>query len=68
MTTASLIAESLRHHETLEKARERLSAAPLVAQYYSAIRLPALAAAAARIAERRRVRRKLGDTITSASN
>ncbi|MGL5446054.1 MAG: hypothetical protein ACRDBL_01955 [Rhabdaerophilum sp.] len=68
MTTASLIAESLRHRETLENVRERLSAAPLVAQYYKAIRLPALAAAAARVSERRRVRRKLGETATSAAS
>jgi hypothetical protein len=57
MSTVSLFAESLRHHETIEKARERLSAAPLVAQYYQEIRLPALAAAAARVSERRKMRR-----------
>jgi hypothetical protein len=68
MTTASLIAESLRHHESIENVRERLSAAPLVARYYPAIRLPALAAAAARIAERRRARRKLGETVSSSPN
>jgi hypothetical protein len=67
MTTASLIAESLRHHETIETVRERLSAAQHVAKHYSPIRLPALAAAAARVAERRRVRRRLGDTVTSAA-
>lgn len=58
MPAASLFAESLRHHETIEKARERLSAAPLVAQYYQEIRLPALAAAAARVSERRKLRRQ----------
>jgi hypothetical protein len=67
MTTASLIAESLRHRETLETARERLSAAPLVAQHYKAIRLPALLAAAARVSERRRVRRSLGSVVAAAT-
>lgn len=54
MTTVSLISESLRHRESIEALRERLSAAPLVAQYSEAIRLPALAAIAGRAAEPRR--------------
>jgi hypothetical protein len=68
MTTASLIAESLRHRETIETVRERLSAAPVVAKYYNAIRLPALAAAASRVSERRRVRRKLGEAANAAAS
>jgi hypothetical protein len=57
MNTPSLIVEALRHRETVSAARERLEAQPHVAQHYRAIRLPALAAAAARISERRRGRR-----------
>ena len=57
MSAASLLAESLRHRETIDLARQRLNAAAHVAQHYRAISLPALAAAAARVAERRRARR-----------
>jgi outer membrane protein TolC len=57
MNTPSLIVEALRNQETVAAARERLEAQPHVAQHYRAIRLPALAAAAARVSQRRRGRR-----------
>ncbi|PPD15312.1 MAG: hypothetical protein CTY25_07105 [Methylobacterium sp.] len=56
MQPASLFAESLRNRETILLARERIAAAGHIASHYRAIRLPALAAAAHRIAERRRAR------------
>lgn len=58
MSPASLFAESLRNRETIPMTRERLAAAGHIATHYRAIRLPALAAAATRIAERRRARER----------
>ncbi len=58
MSTASLFAESLRKRETIPLTRERLAAAGHIAKHYRAIRLPALAAAANRVAERRRARER----------
>lgn len=54
MPPASLLAEALRHQETLTIARERLAAAAHVATHYRAIRLPALTATTARISAARK--------------
>jgi hypothetical protein len=58
MPPASLFAESLRNRETIPLTRERLAVAGHIATHYRAICLPALAAAASRVAERRRARER----------
>lgn len=64
MHPASLFAESLRNRETIPLTRERLAAAGHIATHYRAIRLPALAAAASRVAERRRARERAKEIVT----
>ena len=54
MTPASLIAEAVRNQEPIQSTRDRVAAAAHVARHYRAIAMPALAAAAQRISNRRR--------------
>lgn len=53
MKQVSVLAEAIRNRGTLEEAREHLAAQHHVAQYYRAIALPALAAAARQVSNRR---------------
>jgi hypothetical protein len=53
MKQVSVLAEAIRNRGTLENAREHLASQSHVAQYYRAIALPALAAAAQQVASRR---------------
>lgn len=59
----SILAEAIRNNETMQSARERVNAAAHVAAHYRAIALPALAAAAQRIAQRRKATLSFASTI-----
>lgn len=67
----SVLAEAIRNNETIHSARERVSSAAHVMTHYRAIALPALAAAAQRVAKTRQHRRASampsGDTIALES-
>lgn len=54
MMPASILAEAIRNQETVHVARERIESAPHVQANYRAIALPALAAAAKKVADKRR--------------
>ena len=53
MKQVSVLAEAIRNRGTLENAREHLASQSHVEQYYRAIALPALAAAAQQVASQR---------------